>query len=177
MLQGEETALDCLSDRVPEEMKNRLKAPISMAELKKAVDDIKPGKAPGPDGIILEFYKVFWPTICGDFFLMIQESVQHGRLLKGVTHGMIALLHKGGPRQALMNWRPITLLNMGYKIYAKALQLRLQPALMDIISLDQSAFLPMRFILDNLLPTLETMAWAEQSEQALLFLKLDFSKA
>lgn len=66
---------------------------------------------------------------------------------------------------------------MGYKIYAKALQLRLQPVLMEVINFDQSAFLPMRFILDNLLLTQETMAWAEQSNQALLFLKLDFSKA
>lgn len=90
---------------------------------------------------------------------------------------MIALLHKRGVRKALTNWRPITLLNMGYKIFAKALQLRLQPVLMEVISFDQSAFLPMRFILDNLILTQETMAWAEQSNQALLFLKLDFSKA
>lgn len=47
---------------------------------------------------------------------------------------MIALQHKGGQRSALTNWRPITLLNVGYKIFAKALQLRLQPILMDIIS-------------------------------------------
>lgn len=66
---------------------------------------------------------------------------------------------------------------MGYKIYAKALQLRLQPVLMETISFDQSVFLPLRFILDNLVLTQETMDWAEQSDQALLFLKLDFSKA
>ena len=90
---------------------------------------------------------------------------------------MIALLHKGGDRNALTNWRSITLLNLGYKIYAKALQLHLQPVLMEIISPDQSAFLPLRFILDNLLITQETMAWAEQSNQMLIFLKLDFSKA
>lgn len=66
---------------------------------------------------------------------------------------------------------------MGYKVYAKALQLRLQPVLMELISFDQSAFLLMRFILDNLLLTQETMSGAEKSNQALLFLKLDFSKA
>ena len=48
---------------------------------------------------------------------------------------------------------------------------------MEIISPEQSAFLPMRFILDNLVLTQETMAWAKQSNQALLFLKLDFLKA
>lgn len=138
---------------------------------------MKAGKAPSPDGIVLEFYKVYWDTICIDFLRMITDSVQRGQLPAGVTHGMIALLHKGGSRQNLTNWRPITLLDMGYKIFAKALQLRLQPTLMEIISPVQSAFLPMRFILDNLFLTQETMEWADQSEQPLLFLKLDFSKA
>lgn len=76
---------------------------------------------------------------------MINDSIAIGKLPNGVTTGMIALLHKGGHRESLNNWRPISLLNLGYKIYAKAIQLRLQPVLMDIISPDQSAFLPLAF--------------------------------
>ena len=49
--------------------------------------------------------------------------------------------------------------------------------MMEIISFDQFAFLPMRFILDNILLTNETMAWAEQTGQSFIFLKLDFLKA
>ena len=108
---------------------------------------------------------------------MINASIREGRLPPGITQGMIVLLYNGGDWQALTNWRPITFFNLGYKIYAKALQLRLQPVLMDVISPDQSAFLPLRFILDNLLITQETMAWVESSNQPLIFLKLDFSKA
>jgi hypothetical protein len=52
---------------------------------------------------------------------MILESIQGGRLPQKVTQGMIALLYKGGPIQALTNWRPITLLKIGYKIYAQSL--------------------------------------------------------
>ena len=48
---------------------------------------------------------------------------------------------------------------------------------MDIISPDQLAFLSLKFILNNIFLTQETMSWAEQSSQPLLFLKLDFSKA
>jgi hypothetical protein len=48
---------------------------------------------------------------------------------------------------------------------------------MEVISPDQSAFLPMRFILDNIYLTHETIAYAKQTHQPLLFLKLDFSKA
>jgi hypothetical protein len=59
----------------------------------------------------------------------------------------------------------------------KVLQIRLQPILMEMISCDQSAFLPMRFILDNIFLTYETIVFAKQSAQPLLFLKLDFSRA
>ena len=112
-----------------------------------------PGKSPGPDGIVLEFYKVYWNLLGAKFTGMINVSIGEGRLPPGVTQRMIVLLYKGGDQQALTNWRPITLLNLGYKIYAKALQLRLQPVLMDVISPNQSTFLPLRFILDNLLTT------------------------
>jgi hypothetical protein len=87
------------------------------------------------------------------------------------------LLAKGGPRNTLNSWRPITLLNMSYKVFAKTLQLRLQPILMEVISPDQSAFLPLRFILDNIFLTHETITHAKKSRQPLVFLKLDFSKA
>jgi hypothetical protein len=48
---------------------------------------------------------------------------------------------------------------------------------MEIISPDQSAFLPLRFILNNIFLTHETIAYAKKTSQSLVFLKLDFSKA
>lgn len=54
---------------------------------------------------------------------------------------------------ALMNWRPITLFDLSYKIYAKELQ----------------------FTCNQL--TQKTISWTKHSEQDLLFLKLNFSKA
>lgn len=158
-------------------MKNLLKSPITLLELESAMKSMALGKSPGPDGLILEFYRTYWSLIGVDFWNMIMSSINQGQMPKGVTKGMIALLHKRGDWKALTNWQPITLLNINYKIYAKALQLRLQPILMEIISPEQSAFLPLRFILDNLLLTQETMAWAEHSREPSLFLKLDFAKA
>ena len=42
-----------------------------------------------------------------------------------MNHGLITLFSKGGKREVLGNWKPITLLNVVYKILAKALQQRL----------------------------------------------------
>lgn len=55
--------------------------------------------------------------------------------------------------------------------------MRLQLVLMEVISPDQSTFLSMRFILNTVFLTSETIHYAKQSRQPLPFLKLDFSKA
>ena len=108
---------------------------------------------------------------------MVHNSVLAGRFSKGVTKGLITLIPKSGDLKLLNNWRPITLLNKSYKIYAKALQIQLKEPLSEIISPDQSAYLGNRFILDNILLTHETVSWAKKSRQDSIFLKLDFSKA
>ena len=55
---GEAVAISCVEECVPSDMKLLVQQTISLAELKKEVDEMKPRKAPGPDGIVLEFYKV-----------------------------------------------------------------------------------------------------------------------
>jgi hypothetical protein len=69
------------------------------------------------------------------------------------------------------------LLSIGYKLFTKVLQLRLLLVLMEIISFDQLAFLPMKFIINYILLIHETLEWGEFTHQPLVFLKLDFSKA
>lgn len=159
------------------EFQTRLKAPITKPELFNAMSQMQEGKALGYDGVVLEFFKVFGEILGTDYHRMICSSISQGRFPEGVTRGLITLLFKARERKQLGNWRPITLLTIAYKIYAKALLLRLQPILLEIINQDQSAFLPTRFILDNIMLTQETMDWAKSSQQPLPFLKLDFFKA
>ncbi len=45
-----------------------------------------------------------------------------------------ALLHKIGENKLLSNWCPIMLLDITYKIFAKALQLHFQLVLFEIIN-------------------------------------------
>ena len=59
-LGAQEVALRYLSDRISAKAKCELQAPISREELRTALWDMCPGKSPGPDGIVLEFYKVYW---------------------------------------------------------------------------------------------------------------------
>ena len=90
---------------------------------------------------------------------------------------MVCLILKEGDAKDLNYWRPITLLTVIYNFFAKALQIRLQPMLRDVISPKQTAFLPLRFILDNIISIQETLHCAKTLKQSFIFLKLDFSEA
>ena len=52
----------------------------------------------------------------------------------------ITLLHKGGDRDNIRNWRPITLLNTDYKIISKLLAIGTKPILRKLIRSDQKGF-------------------------------------
>ena len=68
-----------------------------------------------------EIFQTYWSFMSGDFAQMVNESLACDRFSKGVTRGLIALLAKEGDRSRLTNWRPITLLNATYKIFAMVL--------------------------------------------------------
>ena len=72
--------------------------------------------------------------------------------------------------------RPITLLNVVYKIMAKTIAVRLRPVLPSIIHDTQCGFLQDRSIFDNIFLFWEMVALAQQHKQ-LAILLLDFEKA
>jgi hypothetical protein len=77
-------ALSSIGNRFTRDMKESLNASIIMPELEAAFKEMQAGKAPGPDGIIVEFYKLFWELIGGEFLEMLNSSIAQGRLPPGI---------------------------------------------------------------------------------------------
>lgn len=115
------------------------------------------GKALGHNGIPIEFFRVCWHIVGEEFFAMIAMALDKGEINPRITKGLVILIPKEGDLLDLNYWRPITLLTAIYEDIAKVMQLRLQPALMEVISYEQSTFLPLQFILDNILLVQETL--------------------
>ncbi|XP_059064589.1 uncharacterized protein LOC131856711 [Cryptomeria japonica] len=100
-----------------------------------------------------------------------------GTLSSEINRGNIKLLPKDGDKTFIRNWRPITLLNVSYKILAKILAIRLVHILPKIVSATQTGFIKGRYILENLITTWEAMDWAKCSHQNVALLLLDFEKS
>lgn len=77
---------------------------------------------------------------------------------------IISLIPKEVDTKNLNFRRPITLLITAYIIFVNTFQIMLQPVFKNIITSEQSAFLPLKFILDNIVLTQETLCWVKTSQ-------------
>jgi hypothetical protein len=133
-------------------------------------------KSPGPDKLPAEFYKLFEALILDNYhdMIMIEEACKYGFLPEDTTEGTIALIYKnkGDPRD-MRNYRPITLFQVDYKIYAKILVARLKKKITNIISPAQLGFVPGRVLTEatHLLKLIQ--AYLDENEEEGLSLALD----
>ena len=98
---------------------------ISLEECHKALKTFQNNKSPGNDGLPAEFYKTFWPEFGSAMVNACNNSFQKGEMSPSQRQAVITLLDKGKDRTLLKNWRPISLLNVDYKIASKTIAHRI----------------------------------------------------
>ena len=115
----------------------------------------------------------------GQFLIgSFQYSFDNGILSMDQRRGIINLIPKKDKDPLyLNNWRPISILNTDYKIIAKCLALRLKKVLPEIISNDQTGFLPGRYIGENIRLVLDMADYTNITNLPGLMLLADFEKA
>ena len=128
-----------------------LAKPISIDEIKGAIRALKDDKGHEPSRLPIEFYKVNIDWINKDLYELYNEALDIGSLSHDINKGILKLLSKEGDKYLIKNWRPITLLNVSYKILVKVLAIRLIHILPKLISNSQTDFIKGRYILKNLI--------------------------
>ena len=101
-------------------------------------------------------------------------------LSPNINHTNVVLILKKDNACNMKDLRPIALCNILYKIMAKVLANQLKSILPNIISENQSAFMPVRSITDNVLVSFEIinhMKRKNKGTEGEVYLKLDISKA
>ena len=141
---------------------------------------MKKGKAPGLDGLTVDFYKVFWAEVGSLLFASLKHAQKTGQLSISQKRAVIKLLPKRDKNpQFVQNLRPITLLNVDVKIFTRALSIRLKDILQEIIGLDQQAFIQDRYIGNSVLDfyTMAVAALDSDDDVNYIALSLDIEKA
>lgn len=170
----------CFVPRKVTELQNEyLASPFTETEIKTALFMMKPNKAPGPDGFTAGFYQKHWTLLGNDICQAVLSFLNGAEMPSVVNNTVLVLIPKVKNPQELSQFRPIALCNVLYKICSKVIANRLRSVLNEIISVEQSAFVPGRLITDNVLVAYEHIHYLKRKKgkTGACAVKLDMAKA
>ena len=152
--------------------------PLTESELRTALFSLKNGTSPGPAGYTAEFYKCFWQELKLVVVRALQQIQDTGRTRSDFKNSVTILIPKRDkdPR-FINNLRPISLLDVPYKIFTKAIAARLGKVIKICINEDQTGFIKGRFIGENIRLILDLMEHCNDYDKLGLLLACDFKKA
>ena len=151
---------------------------LHMDEIKASIKAMAINKCPGTDRISVQFYRVFWEDIKIILYYTYQEAIEQGKFHLSARRGIISLMEKKGKEPLdTSNWRPLTLMNVDYRIVAKILARRMVLILPSLIHTDQTGFMKGRYTSQNLIKLLSTIEYCYKNNTEAIIVSFDLEKA
>ncbi|KAK5811500.1 hypothetical protein PVK06_026837 [Gossypium arboreum] len=169
-----------IHSNISSDINTDLLVPFTAAKVFSALKEIGPTKAPGCDGFPALFFQRFWHIVGKDVEKFCLGILNDGRDFDSLNLTDIVLIPKLPNPTSFVNFRPISLCTVLYKIVAKVIANRLKKVIGKCIDKTQSNFLPRRLITNNVLIAYELLHTPRQrrnEKKRLMAVKLDMSKA
>ncbi|CAN0912862.1 LINE-1 retrotransposable element ORF2 protein [Linum grandiflorum] len=161
-------------------MNYKLLRPFTGEEIKEALFQMGATKTPGIDGFPALFFQKNWNTLAPRLIEELTQFLHQGSFPEELNKMIITLLPKVRKPETPKDYRPISLCSMLYKILSKTIANRLKPIFDKLICEAQSAFVPGRSIIDNVIAAFECFFAMKKKTTGMkgsLALKLDMAKA
>ena len=130
------------------------------------------------DGLTTEFYRAFWDIISTYVVNSFNYAFNTGNLSISQRQGIISLIpKKKKDTQYLKNWRPVSLLNVDYKIATNTIALGIEKVLPHLINPTQTGYVKGRFIGESIRLILDIMEYTKRKDIPGVAVFLDFEKA
>ena len=159
------------------EQRDSCEGPLSLTELSNALKSLNLNRSPGLDGLTVEFYLHFWDVLAPLLLRVANDCFLRGSLpdlMKGSVTRLI--FKKRDDRKCVKNWRPISLLNVDYKIFSKVITSRLSKVLSFIIHPDQTCSIPGRSIFSKVTLLRGTLDYIERTNETAILVSLHQEK-
>ena len=121
-----DTVRDAAPSKVTPDMNLLLPAPYSGDEVKTALFQMYPTKAPGPDGYPAHFFQRHWELCGGEVTKVVLRILRGEEGSEAINETILVLIPKVKDPSDLTQFRPISLCNVVYKIISKMLANRLK---------------------------------------------------
>uniref|UniRef100_A0A3P9JRB6 Reverse transcriptase domain-containing protein n=1 Tax=Oryzias latipes TaxID=8090 RepID=A0A3P9JRB6_ORYLA len=151
---------------------------ITQQEVEKAIGRFKTNKAPGSDGFPIEWYRKFKLELMPLLLRALNYTHKEGRTPPSWKDAIITLIPKENKdRQNCTNYRPISMLNVDYKIYTSILTKRFETFIAELIDEDQTGFVRGRQTQDNIRRSLHVIHTITKNKIKAALISLDAEKA
>ena len=174
---SENWLLEQLDSTLTFEEQAKCEGDLTVSECHEALSQMQSGKSPGSNTFLAEFYSCCWGLLGQDLVEILNFSFRKGTLSDSQRRGVLHLLYKKDDPLLLKNWRPISLLNIDYKIATKSLLNRLHKVLPLILSKDQTCGVPDCCIFENLFLMRDTIDYVRAKNLSAAIVSLDQEKA
>ena len=128
-------------------------------------------------GFPAEFYLKFWHVLGQDLVHVLNSCYTAGSLTLSQRRGVISLSFDKEDRLDMLNWRPMTLLNVDYKLAARAIAARLLKDIHLVVAEDQTCGVPGRYIGEDAAFLRDVVSYATMFGSPVVILSLDQEKA
>ncbi|KAA3485757.1 reverse transcriptase [Gossypium australe] len=156
-----------------------LKKPILNDEIKKALFDMAPLKAPGSDGYHAIFFQSQWDLVGGAVCEWVQGIFAGKKIDEELNNTLIVLIPKKSHPEDFSQFRPISLCSVLYKLVMKVIANRFKVVFPNFISPEQAGFIAGRNISDNVIIAQEVIhsMRSKKASKNWMAIKLDLEKA
>lgn len=160
------------------EQNTRLTEKITEEELDAAISRLKNNKAPGSDGLPAEWYKTFRQEIKPLLLSSFNWTLENATIPPSWRQALISAIPKEGrDKELCSSYRPISVLNQDYKLYASIISRRLDAFIPELIDGDQTGFVRGRQTQDNIRRTLHVLHHVGKKQSSVLLASMDAEKA
>jgi len=149
----------------------------SYSEVQAIVSKMKKKKAADRAGVVAELLIHGGPAVISYLVSFFNNIFEYGQVPADWRDSCFILLHKGGPASDANNWRPIAILRIIYKVFARLLYGRIKQTLGSRQSDEQFGFRTQRSTGDALLIAESVISRAIEFNIDIWIISIDLKKA
>lgn len=146
-------------------------------KVEKSVKSQKLEKAPGPDKITNETLQGTIEELCPILTEMFSECLKNKQIPNQWALSFIILIHKGGEKDEMGNYRPISLMSNIYKIFAKIILDRITIQLDENQPVEQAGFRRNFSTIDHIHTVKQIIEKYKEYNKPLYLAFIDYRKA